>query len=268
MNMANPPGSFIWYELMTTDPDGARDFYGKVVGWKISDGPAREAGSPDYRHIIRDDGGSNGGVLGLDKAMCDGGARPCWMGYLHVEDVDAEVAAIVAEGGKSLMPAFDLEVGRIAMVADPQGVPIYLMKPIPPAHDPEAASDVFSGAQVQHVSWNELYTPDIAGAKAFYARHFHFAFNDSMPMGPMGDYWFIDHGGETIGAMMQQPPHVPMPGWNYYIRVADIDAASEAVKAGGGRVLNGPMEVPGGDWIINGMDPQGAAFSLVGAKGA
>jgi hypothetical protein len=268
MTMTNPAGSFIWYELMTTDPDGARAFYGKVVGWKITGEPDPQAGGVDYRHIIRDDGGSNGGVLGLSKEMRDGGARPCWMGYLFVQDVDAQVNAIVAEGGKSLMPAFDLEVGRIAMVMDPQGIPIYLMKPIPPAHAPDASSDVYERYGVGHVSWNELYTPDIEGSKAFYARHFNFEFNDKMPMGPMGDYWFIDHGGETIGAMMQKPPHVPMPGWNYYIRVGNIDVATEAVKASGGQVLNGPMQVPGDEWIINGMDPQGAPFSLVGTKGA
>lgn len=266
--MANPLGSFVWYELMTTDPDGARDFYGKVVGWKIAGARDPQAGGLDYRHIVRDDGGSNGGVLGLTKEMCDGGARPCWLGYLSVADVDAAVAAIVADGGKALMPAFDLDVGRIAMVADPQGVPIYVMAPIPPAHDPHASSDVYDRYAVQHISWNELYTPDVDGARAFYAKHFHFEFNDKMPMGPMGDYWFIDHGGETIGAMMQKPPQVPVGMWNLYIRVADIEAAAEAAKANGGQVLNGPMEVPGGDWIINGMDPQGAPFSLVGAKGS
>jgi predicted enzyme related to lactoylglutathione lyase len=266
--MTNLAGSFIWYELMTTDPDGARDFYGKVVGWKITGQPDLQAGGVDYRHIIRDDGGSNGGVLGLSKEMRDGGARPCWMGYLFVQDVDAEANAIVAEGGRLLMPAFDLEVGRIAMVMDPQGIAIYLMKPTPPAGKEGESSDVYQRYGIQHVSWNELYTPDIEGSKAFYARHFNFNCNDKMPMGPMGDYWFIDHGGETIGAMMQKPPHVPMPGWNYYIRVGNIDAATEAVKATGGQVLNGPMQVPGDEWIINGMDPQGAAFSLVGTKGA
>jgi hypothetical protein len=268
MTMTNPAGSFIWYELMTTDPDGARAFYGKVVGWKITGEPDPQAGGVDYRHIIRDDGGSNCGVLGLSKEMRDGGARPCWMGYLFVQDVDAQVNAIVAEGGKSLMPAFDLEVGRIAMVMDPQGIPIYVMTPVPPAGKEGEGSDVYQRYGIQHVSWNELYTPDIEGSKAFYARHFNFEFNDKMPMGPMGDYWFIDHGGETIGAMMQKPPHVPMPGWNYYIRVGNIDVATEAVKASGGQVLNGPMQVPGDEWIINGMDPQGAPFSLVGTKGA
>jgi predicted enzyme related to lactoylglutathione lyase len=265
--MTNPLGSFIWYELMTTDPDGAASFYGKVVGWKIVGRPDAAAGGIDYRHIVRADGGGNGGVLGLTEAMCDGGARPGWLGYLYVADVDAAVKAIAADGGKSLMPAFDLEVGRIAMVADPQGIPLYVMKPIPPAGREGEASDVYDRWAEQHVSWNELYTPDIDAAKAFYAKHFHFEFNESMPMGEMGDYCFIDLGGQTIGAMMQKPPHVPAPGWNYYIRVADLDASVAAVKAGGGQVINGPMEVPGGDRIINGIDPQGAAFSLV-AKGS
>lgn len=266
--MANPPGSFIWYELMTTDPDGAAAFYGAVVGWSIT-GPSGSEnsdaakGGVDYRHITRSDGGSNGGVLALTREMCDGGAHPVWLGYLYVEDVDAAVKAIEADGGRSVMPAFDIDVGRIAMVMDPQGLPFYVMKPIPPAGVDNATSDVYDRWADQHVSWNELYTPDLDGAKGFYAKHFNFEFNQSMPMGPMGDYCFIDHGGETIGAMMQKPEQVPMGLWNFYIRVPKLDTAIEAVKAGGGQVLNGPMEVPGGEWIINGIDPQGAPFSLV-----
>jgi len=265
--MANPLGSFIWYELMTTDPDGAAAFYGPIVGWTISGKPDPAAGDVDYRHITRGDGGGNGGVLALTEEMCKGGARPCWLGYLYVADVDAAVKAIEADGGKLLMPAFSIEVGRIALVADPQGVPIYVMTPIPPAGVEDATSDVYSRWAEQHVSWNELFSPDLEAAKRFYARHFNFEFNESMPMGPMGDYCFIDHGGETIGAMMQKPEQVPMGLWNFYIRVPDIDAAVAKVKELGGQVLNGPMEVPGGERIINGMDPQGAPFSLV-AKGS
>jgi predicted enzyme related to lactoylglutathione lyase len=261
--MTNPLGSFIWYELMTTDPDGAAAFYGAVVGWNIVGQPDPAAGGPDYRHIIRSDGSGNGGVLGLTKDMCDNGARPCWLGYLYVADVDAAVKAIAADGGQSLMPAFDLDVGRIAMVADPQGLPLYVMTPIPPAGKEGEASDVYDRWAEQHVSWNELYTPDLDGAKRFYAKHFNFEFNESMPMGPMGDYCFIDLGGETIGAMMQKPEPMPTGLWSFYIRVADLDAAIAAVKAGGGQVINGPMEVPDGDRIINGIDPQGAPFSLV-----
>jgi uncharacterized protein len=60
---------------------------------------------------------------------------------------------------------------------------------------------------------------------------------------------------------------MPMPAWLFYFTVGDIDVAVEKVKAGGGMVLNGPMEVPGGAWIIQATDPQGAMFALVGSKG-
>lgn len=261
--MANPPGGFIWYELMTTDPDGAAAFYGAVVGWTIAgQAGAASAGGPDYRHITRADGGANGGVMGLTAEMQAGGARPGWLNYLHVQDVDAAVRAITADGGALLMPVFDIEVGRIGMVADPQGIAFYVMKPVPPAGREAVPNDVFDRWTDQHISWNELYTPDLDGAKAFYAKHFDFAFNEAMPMGEMGDYAFIDHGGETIGAMMRTPPGAPS-GWNFYIRVPRLDTAIEAVNAGGGSIVNGPMEVPGGEWIVNGLDPQGAPFSLV-----
>ena len=264
--MSNSVGAFIWYELMTTDPDAAAAFYGPVVGWKIV-GHAPQDGGVDYRHLIRSDGQSNGGVLKLTDGMLAGGAHPCWLGYLHVANVDEAVKAIEADGGKLLMPAFDLDVGRIAMVTDPWGVPHYVMKPIPPAGKEGTPSDAYDRWAEQHVSWNELYAPDLDGAKAFYTRHYGFAFNEVMPMGPMGDYCFIDHDGETIGAMMQKPEQVPAGMWNFYIRVADIDTAAAKVKELGGQIFNGPMEVPGGDWIINGMDPQGAMFSLVAKRG-
>lgn len=265
--MGNPVGSFIWYELMTNDPDGAKSFYDSVVGWSIAEHSDAGASGIEYRHIKRSDGGFTGGVLTLTPEMREGGARPCWLGYLYVTDVDAESAKIESEGGKVLMPVSDVPgAGRIAMVSDPQGVPIYIMTPKPPEGKEGEGSDAYDRTASQHVSWNELLTPDPDGAKAFYSRHFGFEFNESMPMGEMGSYDFIDHGGQMIGAVMRKPPEMPMGGWNYYIHVDDIDVSTAAVKAGGGQVFQEPMEVPGGDWVINGIDPQGAPFSLVGAR--
>lgn len=266
--MSNPVGSFIWYELMTTDPVGAKAFYDAVVGWTIDGASDSSAPGIDYRHIHRSDGGQNGGVMALTPEMRAGGARPGWVGYLHVADVDAAAAEIAAEGGKLLMPAMDIPgAGRFAMVTDPQGAPFYIMAPTPPPGREGEASDAFHPSAPQHVSWNELYTTDLTAAKAFYARHFGFEFNQSMPMGELGDYCFIDHGGVTIGAMMQKPPFVPVAGWNYYIRVDSIARAKAAAETGGATIHHGPMEVPGGDWIVGGVDPQGAPFALVGAKG-
>ena len=265
--MANPPGSFIWYELMTPDADSARKFYGAVVGWKIGPSDPQAAGGKDYRNIGRSDGGSAGGVLQLNDDMRKHGAIPIWLGYLHVKSVDDVTRAIEQEGGKTLMPKRTLPQGDIAMLADPMGTPFYVMAPVPPPGKPDARSDVFDPAASQRVRWNELASPDLERAKGFYAKHFGFEFNEVMRMGEMGDYCFFDHDGLRLGAIMQKPPESPIATWIFYFGVPSVAAAKRAIEAGGGRVLMGPHEVPGGDWIVVATDPQGAPFGVVGAQG-
>ena len=262
-NAPNPPGDFIWYELMTTDAEGAKAFYDAVVGWTISEGSPEYGG---YRMIGTADGKSAGGVLPLTDEMQQNGARPTWLGYINVPDVDQAVAAIEGAEGKALMPAMDIpNVGRIAMVADPQGAPFYVMKPIPPAGVEKQASDVFSPDAQQRVSWNELSTTDPAAARKFYVDQFGWDTNDFMDMGEMGEYRFLDHHGVRIGALcgvMQGQ----QPKWRYYIRVPSIAAAKATAEAKGGTIHMGPHQVPTGDWIIIGSDPQGAEFALVGGQ--
>ena len=261
---ASDRGSFIWYELMSPDPEGSKAFYDSVVGWNIGEGVPEYNG---YRMIGRSDGGFAGGVLPLTDEMQQHGARPTWLGYLHAPDVDGSVAKIEQAGGKALMPAFDIpNVGRVAMVADPQGAPFYIMKPTPPAGDPNAKSDVFSVDQPQRIRWNELATSDPEAALDFYKREFGWGQEGEMDMGEMGKYRFIQANGVNIGAVMRKPPQLPVRLWTYYVGVDDIDRAAEAIKAGGGQLLNGPMEIPGGEFALNGRDPQGASFGLVGPR--
>jgi len=260
-------GSFIWYELMTTDATAAARFYGAVIGWQISDQADPQAGGMDYRMIGRSDGGNAGGVFQLRQEELSCGARPTWLGYLHVPSVDDAIKAIEADGGKSMMPAMDLPVGRIAMVTDPMGTPFYIMAPVPPPGKPEARSDVFDVSAAQRVRWNELASPDLARAKAFYAKHFGFEFKEVMPMGAMGDYCFIDHDGVRLGAIMQEPKPTPKAAWLFYFGVDSVAAAKKAILAGGGRVVHDAHEVPGGDWIVVATDPQGARFGVVGPRG-
>lgn len=260
-SQASAQGSHIWYELMSPDPDGSKAFYEAVVpGWSIGD---RLPGDQDYRILGRGDGGSAGGLLGLTDEMRQNGARPIWMGYIGADDVDATVDRIEGKGGKVLMPAFDIPQGRIAMVADPQGNPFYIMKPIPPEGVENKVSDVFSVAEPGRVSWNELTTPDPVAARAFYGELFGWTSEEFMPMGELGEYRFFFFNGTTIGAVCGVQPGGSQ-GWRYYIRVPSISKAVEAVKAGGGSVSMGPHEVPGADHIIIGNDPQGAEFALVG----
>ena len=259
--MPNPTGDFIWYELMTPDTEASKAFYDRVVGWNIGEGVPEFKG---YRMIGTKSGGFVGGLLPLTAEMRQHGARPTWLGYLNVDDVDAKVAAVEAAGGKALMPATDIpSVGRIAMVSDPQGAPFYVMKPIPPTDDPDAASDVFSPDKPGHCAWNELSTSDPVAARSFYGEQFGWTSDEFMSMGEHGEYRFFDHHGVRLGAvsgaMDGQQPH-----WRFYFRVASVGAAKESAEQAGGKVVMGPMEVPGGDHVIVGVDPQGAEFALVG----
>jgi predicted enzyme related to lactoylglutathione lyase len=254
--MSKLHGSLIWYELMTTDPDKARAFYKAVVGWEI--GPGQ--GDRDYAMIAAPDS-IVGGLLPLTKDMTDHGARPTWLMYIGVDDVDATVAAVQAAGGHVFMPAWDILQGRIAMLADPQGAPFYVMKPIPPEGGGESAS--FSPTLLGHCTWNELRAADLDPALDFYTATFGWAVTGSMPMGPMGDYKFLGHGDLAIGAAMGGATAGQPPYWLSYFRVADIDKAVEAVESGGGKVLHGPHQVPGGDKVVICTDPAGAGVGFV-----
>jgi predicted enzyme related to lactoylglutathione lyase len=253
----NPHGSFIWYELLTGDPDAAAAFYGEVIGWTEA-----SYGQPgvDYR-IFSAGGVGVAGLMKLPEGAEQSGMRPGWLGYIGVDDVDSAIADIEAAGGKIHMPAMDLEgVGRMALVADPQGVPFYVMRGAS-----EEASTSFAPMKAGHCNWNELSTPDQNGALDFYTGQFGWEKGEVMPMGEMGGYQFVHHGGGMIGALMTNPPGRPA-GWNFAFGVPSADAAAERIPAVGGSVRHGPIEVPGGDWVVMASDPQGAAFMVVGPR--
>lgn len=256
-------GGFIWYELMTTSGEGAKDFYDAVVGWEV--GPAL-ADFNGYRMIGRSDGAYAGGVLELNADMQQHGATPTWLGYIHVPDVDQAIGSIGKSGGKTLMGPTDIPgVGRIAMVTDPQGAPFYVMKPIPPASDPDAQSDVFAPDAEQRVGWNELQTSDVEAARRFYEEQFGWSTDEFMDMGQMGKYRFIDHGGQRLGAIFNAA-NGQLPHFRFYIRVQSINESKKVAEAKGATIHMGPMQVPTGDFVIIGSDPQGAEFALVGGE--
>ena len=253
--MTNPHGEFIWYELLTTDPAAAKRFYDPVAGWTIEDQPA---GDIDYRMIDTGDG-QVGGTMTLTKEMTEHGAKPRWLGYIGVDDVDTTVAAIEARGGTVLIPAFDMDgVGRIAMASDPQGNPFYVMRGAR-----SETSTSFDPEKYGHAAWNELQTSDLDAAKRFYPEVFGWTLGNVMPMPGMGDYQFLDHGGRMIGAMMTAPPGAP-GGWGFAFHNRDVDAAVKRIAELGGTVFEGPMEVPGDQRAVMAADPEGVPFMLVG----
>ncbi len=255
--MPNVPGTPIWYELMTPDPDGAKRFYEAVVGWSVGEPPP---GPVDYRMISAPDG-QVAGMLHLSHDMTAGGARPGWLIYVGVEDTDRTVEQARGLGAQVVVPPADIPgVGRFSLLTDPQGAPFYVMRSLS-----QEVSSAFAPGETGHCGWNELWTNDVKAALAFYGPLFGWENRETMDMGPMGGYHFIDLGSVRLGAAAGMGDQAPR--WNPYFRVPDIDAAAGRVKAAGGSVTMGPHEVPTGERILLGVDPQGAAFALV-APGA
>jgi uncharacterized protein len=254
-------GKFIWYELMTTDQDAAIDFYKEVVGWTAADHENSQLTGMRYTILSAGDRGV-GGVFQLKPEMLAGGARPGWLGYIAVADTDAKAKSVAEAGGRVLMGPDNIpNVGRFAMVADPGGAPFYLLTPLSQQNEPPAVDPATTPG---HVSWHELYSSvGQEKAFAFYSSQFGWETVTEMDMGAMGKYRIFGKDGVQMGGIMGKPENVPVSGWGFYVNVEGIDAAVERVKAHGGQVLMGPHEVPGGSWIIQGLDPQGANFALV-----
>ena len=262
-------GRPIWYELMTPDPAAVAPFYRAVTGWEIPAGGHAMPNGSEYREIKRSDGGFAGGVLTLTSQMAGSGVRANWSTYFEVDDVDAAVAKATGMGAAVHMPAMTMPgVGRMAMIADPQGAVFYLMDPTPPPDQPDAQSDVFKSRAPGHCWWNELETTDEPGATAFYTALFGWSAEQTMPMGDKGDYRFVEAGGEQVGAINPWMADYMTVGWVPYFGVVDIDAAKAAAEAEGGTVTHDVHQVPNGDFIFTATDPAGAPVGFVGPKGA
>ena len=258
--MTDKHGDFVWYELMTPELDTAQEFYGGLLGWRFE-----EAGfnGQDYRSFNAGDA-QVGGFLKLTKEMEEHGARPSWVGYIRVDDVPQIVAKARANGGHVFMEGGEVpDVGPFAMLADPQGAPFYVI-------DDRSGlpSQAFAKYEPQQgcCAWNELVTDDPAGADAFYCDLFGWDKGEAMDMGPMGLYQMYNQGDYGLGAMMKRPEEMPVSMWAFYFRVPDIDAAQSYVSANGGQIANGPIEIPGGEFVLQGFDPQGALFSIIGKR--
>jgi predicted enzyme related to lactoylglutathione lyase len=250
---------FIWYELMTRDQDKAIAFYEAVVGWSSAD---HQNSTADSRYVVLSAGERGmGGVMRLTDEMCDGGARPGWIGYVGVADTDSAADRIAGAGGTVMMAPGDIpDVGRFAMVTDPGGAAFYLLTPSPQESEPPPAEPTAPGL----VSWHELYAGN--GEKAafeFYSSQFGWETMHEMDMGPMGTYRIFGADGVQMGGMVDKPENIPESHWGFYFNVDGIDAAIERIEAKGGKVTMGPHEVPGGSWIVQATDPEGVNFALV-----
>jgi predicted enzyme related to lactoylglutathione lyase len=248
------PNAFFWYDVMTTDTGAAETFYRSVVGW----GTQNTGATPSYT-LFTVDGRGVAGLMAIPEDARKSGVPPTWMGYIHVDDVDDMAARITREGGRLLKGPIDVPgIIRFAVVSDPQGAGFMIATPMPTEAPPPLAAGT-PGT----IGWHELYAGEWKSACSFYEKLFGWTKADALDMGAMGTYQLFTTGGAAVGGIMTKPPQIPQPHWGYYINVAAIDAAVARITASGGTILNGPMQVPGGQWIVQAMDPQGAGFALV-----
>ena len=258
--MTKNHGTFVWYDVMTSDTQAAEAFYCKVMGWT-----ARDSGMTDRKYSLISMGADLvGGLMTIPDEARAMGARPVWMGYIGVDDVDAFAGRVSAAGGAVQRPPEDIPgVGRFAVVADPQGASFMLFR----GAGDDAPAAVAPGTP-GHVGWHELHASNGDSAFAFYSSLFGWTPTEAMDMGPLGTYQMFAINGVPCGGMMTKMAHTPLPGWLYYFNVEAVDAAMKRVTDSGGSVIQAPQQVPGGSWIVQCTDPQGAMFAMVGAAQA
>jgi predicted enzyme related to lactoylglutathione lyase len=256
--MVGTHGRFVWYELLTTDTEAAKAFYTKVFGWGT-----RDASLPGMPYSLFTAGEVLvGGLMPLPEDALKMAARPSWMGYVEVDDVDATADRIRQLGGAIHVPPVNvLDRSRFAIVSDPQGATLSLFKWLRPG-DGKPAEPRERG----HVCWHELFAADRDAAWAFYGEIFGWQ-KAQADVDTTDAYRQFSAGGQPIGGMFTKPAMVSFPFWLYYFNVGDINAAAGRVQAANGRILEGPTEVPAGDLIMHCVDPQGALFALVGHNG-
>ncbi len=252
-------GSFVWCELMTTDTAAAESFYKKVAGWT----PVPFAPDGSYTVFNNASGAGVAGLMKLPDAAKQMGAPPHWLMYVGTPSVDDTAVRIAQLGGRVLKQPADIpNTGRFAVVQDPFGATFGIFQP--PPNRPGRGGPPGLG----DFSWFELYTPNPEGAWKFYETLFGWEKTSAMDMGEMGVYQMFGRGGPIPnGGIMKPPPGAPA-AWAPYALVKDAKAAATVAAANGGKILNGPMEVPGGDWIFQAMDPQGAMFAVHSLKPA
>ena len=250
--MPVPKGQHLWYDLITTDLPGAKDFYQSVIGW----GTQPFEGGPGPYDMWTVGERPVGGSVELPEEARKQGAPPHWMAYIGTPDADATAQRAVELGATHLHTEEIPQVGKFAIIQDPFGAVFSAFQPA--GESPPSEGKPTHG----EFSWAELMTEDYEKAYAFYADLFGWDKGQPMDMGPMGIYQLIRLGDRDFGGIMNKPEGMPMSAWIYYVNVDDIDKAVEGVKANGGQVLNGPIEVPGGDRVAQCQDPQGGTFAL------
>lgn len=258
--MAVKQGTPAWYELSTNADNlaAAGEFYANILDWQVMD-----SGMDGFvYHLAMSDGDMVAGLMEMPPDACD--VPPNWLIYIAVDDADEVAKNITAAGGKIFREPADIPgTGRFAIACDPQGAAFGIIQLEPMDNGQDGAA--FDQGKAGHGNWTELMSTDPGAGFAFYSKIFGWQKSTPIDMGEMGTYQLFSHQGADIGGMMGLSGS-PMPYWMPYFGVNGVNAAIERITSHGGKLIHGPQEVPGGAFIANAQDPQGALFSVVGPK--
>lgn len=242
-------GRFVWHELMTPDAAASHGFYSKALGWKTQ--PFDQ--DPSYTMFAAPTGPLGGAVSFTEGA-------PHWLPLIGATDLEGTLRRTTELGGTVVKDIAPAGGGRYAVLADPQGATfgVYSKDETPPKDKP---------AKRGEFSWHELATTDVQAAFDFYAELFGWDKVREHDMGADGKYLIFGRNNIERGGIWLKPASMPgPPAWLGYVRVKDVNPVVNKVKKAGGTLINGPMEVPGGDWIAQFVDPQGAMFAVQALK--
>ena len=254
-------GQFCWYDLITTDPAAAKKYYAPLFNWKIQSFPFANPGQP--YDMWAAEGKTLGGVGKLTEQQRSMGIPSHWQPSVLVNNLDETASKATQLGGRVVSAPVDIpQTGRHAVIADPQGATIAIFQ----SNGPFPGFD--GTMQMGRPSWHELMTTDYRRAFEFYNAIFGWEKIEEIDMGPLGTYFEYGKNGKMFGGMYNRTPEMGgmHPFWLPYFHVKDVETSTAAAKKAGGFVQTGPMEVPGGSWIVVMGDPQGAAFAMHSAK--
>jgi predicted enzyme related to lactoylglutathione lyase len=249
-------GRFVWHELHTTDRPKAVKFYSELLGWESKEVPMGP-GEP-YSLLLRD--GKD--FAGVTKSKAPPSVPSHWLPYLAVEEVDPFAAKATELGARLLNAPMDIpDVGRFAVISDPQGAVFALYRSAKNTYPEEPATP-----PVGTFCWEELMTGDAESAAKFYADLFGYGIQTS-DMGPMGTYRILKRGERQTAGIMKMPEKVPHSHWLAYIAVKDIDASTRGAKELGAQILVPPQDIPKIGRFSVLSDPTGAAIApFTGAR--
>jgi hypothetical protein len=253
MTTSQNNGLFFWRDHRSADAEKAKAFYAELFDWTYETMPVDENFTYDIYSAGDQQQGGFSPLMPGEEAV-----PPHWVSYIGTRDIDKTVLDIAANGGTVVTPVMEIPtIGRFSVFADPTGahaIAMTLFNPI--------AVDTKALPPVGGVSWNELYTTDVAAAQTFYTTVFDQT-ADVMPMEEYGDYQMLAVNGDPIAGMFLKPDEMPVSAWGIYFRVADADAAAAKIVELGGTILGEPMDVPFTGRMVTALDSTGAYFSVL-----